>query len=63
MVQLPRYCHYHRYCRCQAIAITALSPLPSYHHHPIATLPPQQYLRGCRAAINDVVLTPSPLLC
>ena len=63
MVKLPRYRHYHRYRRCQAIATTALSPLPRYRHHPIATLPPRQYLRSCHAAINDVALTPLPPLC
>ena len=63
MVQLPCYRHYHRYRRCQAIATTALSPLPRYCHPPIATLPPQQFLRGCRAAIDDVALMPLPPLC
>ena len=66
MVQLPRYRHYRRYrCyrRCQAIAATALSPLPRYRRHPIATLWPRQYLRGCRATIDDVTLMSSPPLC
>ena len=63
MVQLPRYCHYHRYHCCQAIATTALSPLPCYRHHPIATLPPQKYLHGCRAAINDVAIMSLLPLC
>ncbi len=63
MVKLPRYRHYHRYRRCQAIATTALSPLPRYYHHHIATLPPGQYLRSCRAAIDDIALTPLPPLC
>ena len=63
MVQLPRYCHYCRYRRCQAITTAVLSPLSRYRRHPIATLPPQQYLRGCRAAIDDVALTPLPPLC
>jgi hypothetical protein len=62
MIQLPRYRHSHRNCCCQAITTTALSPLPRYHHHSIATLPPQKYLRGCRAAINDIALKPSPPL-
>ena len=63
MIQLPRYRHYHRNCRCQAIATTALSPLPHYCHHSIATLLPQKYLHGCRAAIDDIALTPSLPLC
>ncbi len=63
MVQLLRHCHYHHYRRCQAITTTALSPLPRYRHHRIATLPPRQYLHGCRAAINDIALMPLPPLC
>jgi hypothetical protein len=38
MVQLPRYRHYHRYRRCQAITTITLSLLPRYCHHPIASL-------------------------
>ena len=63
MVQMPRYHHYHCYHRCQAIATTALSLLPRYRHHPIATLPQRQYLSSCRAANDDIALTPSPPLC
>jgi hypothetical protein len=60
---LPRYRHYCRYRCCRSIATAALSPLPRYRRHPIATLPPQQCLRSCRAAINDVALMSSPPLC
>ena len=63
MIQLPRYRHYYRNRRCQAVATTPLSPLPRYRHHSIATLPPQKYLRGCHAAIDDIALTPLPPLC
>jgi hypothetical protein len=60
MIQLPRYHHYYRNRCCQAIATTALSPLIA---HTIATLPPQKYLRGCHAVIDDITLTPLLPLC